>query len=246
MSSFTFSKSGALQVVAAIGIGFGIGWAVKPDTACKEPAPAGVGAVATGLPAVPTGNSNACFSCTANCGGTNGPCVKPGASPTAWTAGKVGPVGPIAGSPQGQYNPAYWCASGRTGNPNWGCVGQGVNAAKKSFCTWYSEPTPAPYHGKAFSHTLHQGPWAECSKSGPRCWAVTNGVHTYLVAGVDQNAGTWPNTAIYDFQSGPGPSYGSGSEPLAVLASSGTLGGGGNPWANVWITGYVDCDTGKA
>jgi len=100
------------------------------------------------------------------------------------------------------------------------------------------------YTGKAFSHTYRQGPWSECARKGPRCWVAKAGDQQYLVAGVDQNAGTWPGSAIYDFECWKGPPYGNNGSPYATIASGNPLGGSAGKSTNVWTLGYVDCDTG--
>ena len=118
----------------------------------------------------------------------------------------------------------------------------------ETFCEWLQKAAPKGFTGKAFSHTLRQGPWSECSRKGPRCWiAATSKGEKWLVAGVDQNAGKWPDSAIYDFESGKPNAAGiyDNDSPYATIAKGDPLGGENNKDANVWVSNsYVDCDTG--
>ena len=76
---------------------------------------------------------------------------------------------------------------------------------------------------------------------------ATSDNEKWLVAGADQNAGTWPNTGIYDFESGKpnGGYYANNGSPFAQIYNNDPLGSSAGAFANVWIfDSYVNCTTG--
>ncbi len=181
---------------------------------------------------------------------TKGSLVRKPKQINKWQPGRVGPVGPEqGGGEKGQYNQTELCKSSNTYFIDHLCQlipKSQCEKSKQNICKWVKDGITGKLKKKgiktkAFAHSFDQS-----TKTWGKCWLLKDKKNNkQIVRAVDQNAGTWPNDGVYDYESHLSTPVGYDSNKSPYGKIKGKRGSEPGNYKQVMVKGLVDCNTGK-